>query len=305
MRTNSRRRSPICAHGCRGAAGTRFLRSPTSSSSRRCSVDRPDATSFAKAMTCTSIRRRVNSGSSTGTRSIRWSTSATAMDSSACGRGSTLIPRCAGATNRPGCPARRLRDDAALDVPIAGGRGPALFALHVAVALFGFAALFGKWVALSPVAIVLGRTVVAAATLALVSSMRRQAFGQPERGLLLNGPLLALHWVSFFAAVQVSSVAIALLGYASFPVVVLLLERGRRASFGEYATALLAALGLAMLAAHLSWSSAGLRGLALALVSAVTFAMLVVRNRRLVVERSAARIAMWQNLAAAACLLPI
>jgi drug/metabolite transporter (DMT)-like permease len=190
-------------------------------------------------------------------------------------------------------------------VPIAAGRGPALFALHVAVGLFGFAALFGKWVALSPAAIVLGRTVVAAATLALVASMRRQQFGQPERGLLVNGPLLALHWVSFFAAVQVASVAIALLGYASFPVVVLLLERGRNASRGEYATALLATLGLAMLAAQLSWSGAGLRGLALALVSAVTFAMLVVRNRRLVAERSAARIAMWQNLAAAACLLPI
>jgi len=185
-------------------------------------------------------------------------------------------------------------------VPIDAGRGPALFALHVAVALFGFAALFGKWVALSPVAIVLGRTVVAAATLALVASMRRQPFGQPERGVLLNGPLLALHWVSFFAAVQIASVAIALLGYASFPVVVLLLERGRRASRGEYGTALLAALGLAMLAAHLSWSSAGLRGLALALLSALTFAILVVRNRRLVVERSAARIAMWQNLAAGA-----
>jgi drug/metabolite transporter (DMT)-like permease len=190
-------------------------------------------------------------------------------------------------------------------VPIGAGRGPALFALHVAVGLFGFAALFGKWVALSPVAIVLGRTVVAAATLALVASVRRQRLGQPERGLLVNGPLLALHWVSFFAAVQVASVAIALLGYASFPVVVLLLERGRRASRGEYATALLAALGIAMLAAQLSWSGAGLRGLALALVSAVTFALLVVRNRRLVAERSAARIAMWQNLAAAACLLPI
>ena len=190
-------------------------------------------------------------------------------------------------------------------MPVGAGRGPALFALHVAVALFGFAALFGKWVALSPVAIVFGRTVVAAATLALVASMRRQPFGEPERGLLLNGPLLALHWVTFFAAVKIASVAIALLGYASFPVVVLLLERGRRASRREYATALLAALGLAMLAAHLSWSSDGLRGLSLALVSAVTFAILVVRNRRLVVERSAARIAMWQNLAAGACLLPI
>jgi drug/metabolite transporter (DMT)-like permease len=198
-----------------------------------------------------------------------------------------------------------LRHEAPLNVPTGAGRTSALLALHVAVALFGFAALFGKWIALSPVAIVLGRTVIAAATLALVASMRRQPFGRPERALLLNGPLLALHWVSFFAAVQLASVAIALLGYASFPVFVLLLERGTRASRTEYATALLAALGLAMLAAHLSWSSAGTRGLAVALVSGVTFALLVVRNRRLVAERSAARIAMWQNLAAGVCLLPI
>ena len=190
-------------------------------------------------------------------------------------------------------------------MPIGAGRTSALLALHVAVALFGFAALFGKWIALSPVAIVLGRTVIAASTLALLVWMRHRPLGRPERALLVNGPLLALHWVSFFAAVQIASVAIALFGYASFPVFVLLLERGRRASGGEYATALLAALGLAMLAAHLSWSGAGMRGLAIALVSGVTFALLVVRNRRLVAGGSAARIAMWQNLAAGVCLLPI
>jgi len=43
--------------------------------------------------------------------------------------------------------------------------GPsALVALHASVALFGFAALFGKWIALPATLIVLGRTVTAAAT---------------------------------------------------------------------------------------------------------------------------------------------
>ena len=37
-----------------------------------------------------------------------------------------------------------------------------------AVALFGFAGLFGKWLALSPVAIVLGRTAIAAAALGIL-----------------------------------------------------------------------------------------------------------------------------------------
>jgi drug/metabolite transporter (DMT)-like permease len=124
----------------------------------------------------------------------------------------------------------------------------------------------------------------------------------------LNGPLLALHWVSFFAAVRLSSVAIALLGYASFPVFVLLLERGTHARAlrpVEYATALLAAAGLATIVGDVAWSADATKGLALALVSGLTFALLVVRNRRLVAAGSAIRIALWQNVAAGVCLLPI
>ena len=44
----------------------------------------------------------------------------------------------------------------------------ALVALHAAVALFGFAGLFGKWLTLSPVAIVLGRTAIAAVALGIL-----------------------------------------------------------------------------------------------------------------------------------------
>ena len=188
------------------------------------------------------------------------------------------------------------------------GRASALIALHAAVALFGLAALFGKWISLSPAAIVVGRTAIAAATLATVGLVRHQRLGRPERDLLLNGPLLALHWVSFFAAVRLSSVAVGLLGYASFPVFVLLIERVMRLRTlrpAEYATALLATLGLVALAAGGAWSPGATRGLAMALVSAASFALLVVRNRRLVAERSPVRIAMWQNLVAFACLVPV
>src|SRR5438034_7071797 len=85
----------------------------------------------------------------------------------------------------------------------------ALVALHVAVALFGFAGLFGKWLALSPVAIVLGRTAIAAAALGIlrIRAGERAPF---DVRLAANGIVLALHWVSFFAAIQVSTVAVGL-----------------------------------------------------------------------------------------------
>jgi drug/metabolite transporter (DMT)-like permease len=184
----------------------------------------------------------------------------------------------------------------------------ALVALHAAVALFGFAALFGKWIALPATAIVLGRTAIAAATLAFVARLRAQPLGRPAGALGFNGALLALHWVAFFAAVQVASVAIALLGYAAFPVFVLLLERGPLPGGSRWPASLgagLATVGLVALVPDFSWSSAAARGLALGLLSGFTFALLAVRNRRLVATQSATLIALWQNAYAAALLLPI
>lgn len=183
----------------------------------------------------------------------------------------------------------------------------ALVALHLAVALFGFAALFGQWIALPATMIVLGRTAIAAVTLALVLRTRRQPLRTDGFALAANGGILALHWVSFFAAVKLASVAIALLGYAMFPVFVLLLaDRGDGGASGrDYLTALLACIGLVAIVPDLSWSSDGTRGLVLGLVSGFTFAWLAVRNRRLVAGQAATQIAFWQNLWAAVCLLPV
>ena len=121
----------------------------------------------------------------------------------------------------------------------------ALVALHAAVALFGFAGLFGKWLALSPVAIVLGRTAIAAMALGILR-LRAGERAPFDVRLVANGIVLALHWVSFFAAVQVSTVAIGLLGYASFPLFTLIVERlflARRLRRREGATALLVTAG--------------------------------------------------------------
>src|SRR5215813_452275 len=64
----------------------------------------------------------------------------------------------------------------AMDPPTerSASRAQALGALHLAVALFGFAGLFGKWLALPAVTIVLGRTLVASAALAALLRLGRE-----------------------------------------------------------------------------------------------------------------------------------
>jgi drug/metabolite transporter (DMT)-like permease len=185
-------------------------------------------------------------------------------------------------------------------------------ALHCAVALFGFAGLFGKWLALPPVTIVFGRTLVASIALALLLRVTRgQAarLGSPiEWRLAANGAVLALHWVAFFQAIQTASVAVGLLGFASFPLFVLVLEaatRQRALRAGEWATALLVAGGLALIVPEFRWENRVVQGLGWGIVSGFSFALLAIGNRALAQRHSAGAIALWQNACAALCLLPL
>jgi drug/metabolite transporter (DMT)-like permease len=183
---------------------------------------------------------------------------------------------------------------------------PAVLALHAAVALFGFAGLFGKWLTLPPYAIVLGRTAIAAAVLALVVAIQRGKF-RTEPGLAQNGIVLAVHWVTFFEAIRVSSVAIGLLGYATFPLFVLGLEwllLGRRSNRAEMLTALLVVAGLVVLVPSFSLQDRTVQGLAWGLVSGFMFALLTVRSRRFSANYTPSAIAFWQNLFAAMVLVP-
>ena len=186
--------------------------------------------------------------------------------------------------------------------------GAALAACHAAVALFGFAGVFGKWIAWDPVAIVLGRTTVAAIVLAFFVRYRLGAWRPPHWIAVPNGIILAVHWVAFFAAIKVSTVAIGLLGYASFPLFVPLLERtmlGLPVTRVKLLGAGLVALGLVMLVPDFSWESHTVRGLAWGVLSGFTFALLTVRTRKLAPDRWSSEMALWQNAIAALCVLPV
>ena len=184
---------------------------------------------------------------------------------------------------------------------------PALIALHAAVALFGVAGLFGVWLAMSPSAIVLGRTSVAAVALAALAVATRTP-ARPVAGLAANGAILALHWVAFFAAIQAAGVAVGLLGYASFPLWTLALERltgERHGGPRDWAVAVLVVAGLVLTVPRFDWRDASFQGLAWGVLSGVTFAWLAVRNRRFAGAMPARTIALWQNASAAICLVPV
>jgi drug/metabolite transporter (DMT)-like permease len=192
----------------------------------------------------------------------------------------------------------------ALDAPTRRG---ALLSLHAAVLLFGFAGLFGKWLSLSPEAIVLGRALIGSAALAALLRALREPSGGFEWKLAAGGAVLALHWIAFFRAVQISSVAVGLLGFASFPLFVLMAEATllrRRLHIADGVTVALVTSGLLLLVPEFRLENRVVQGLLWGVLSGLMFALLAVGNRALASRRSAIGVALWQNACAAACLLP-
>ena len=104
----------------------------------------------------------------------------------------------------------------------------ALFEIHFAVFLFGLSGLIGKMISLPPMLIVFGRTFFAVMTLALILKLGGNLFIKIQRNhfllIFLTGIILAFHWFCFFYSIHISSVAIGLLTFSSFPLFVTFME---------------------------------------------------------------------------------
>ena len=100
--------------------------------------------------------------------------------------------------------------------------------VNAATLLLGFVALFPKMIDLLPQQIVFGRCIVAAAALAILFTARRRlprlTRGRDYAVVSLLGMMLATHWVFYFYAIQVSTVAVAIIALFTFPIITVLLE---------------------------------------------------------------------------------
>lgn len=188
----------------------------------------------------------------------------------------------------------------------------ALLAIHLGALLFGLSGIFGKLAATTPLAIVAGRALFAVLALALFARL----FGQPggrrpdarQLGLLaLGGLLLGSHWLSFFEAVEVSGVAIATLGFASFPAFTVLLEGllfRERTRPGEFAMVAMVSLGLVLVTPAFDLGSQATAGLLWAVLSGLLFALLSLLNRASARGLDPVQAALGQNLSVLLCFLP-
>ena len=189
----------------------------------------------------------------------------------------------------------------------------ALAAAHGVAVLFGLTGILGALIRFDAVAITAGRAGFAAtALLVLALAQRRplrQGLGPRRAGIVLaSGFLLAVHWITFFMAVKVGGVAVATLGFASFPAFIALLDVmlfRERIGRAEGTMLALVTLGLVLVTPSFDVGDQGTVGLLWGLASGLSFAGLAICNRRGNRGMDAIQVAFWQNLLVALLVLPL
>ena len=155
-----------------------------------------------------------------------------------------------------------------------------LFAVHSAVLIFGLTALFSKLITLSALDITLLRSIFAAMIIFSIFICQKKSIKlsciKDYSIVILLGTLLALHWVTYFHAMQVSSIAVGVIALYTFPIITVFLEplfHGEQPHIKDIVSALTVLFGIYLLVPEFSISNETTQGVLWGILSAFFFAL--------------------------------
>lgn len=155
-----------------------------------------------------------------------------------------------------------------------------LLAIHSAVLILGLTALFSKLILLSALEISLLRSLFAMAVIFVIFMWQKKSIklsNNKDYGIvILLGVLLALHWVTYFHAMQVSSVAVGVIALYTFPVMTVFLEplfHGEKPHIKDIISALTVLFGIYLLVPEFSINNEITQGIMWGVLSALFFAL--------------------------------
>lgn len=183
--------------------------------------------------------------------------------------------------------------------------------LHAAVMLFGLSAVLGRWIDLPAVCIAAGRVVCSSVVLLILCRWRKIPIrlNSVRDGyfVVIAGVVLAVHWTTFFLAVQSASVAVGTITFSTFPLFVTFLEplifreqlRGK-----SIVCACVLIAGVLITVPEFTAENEITQGILWGMVSSFSYAILTLFNRDLSGKYAAQTVCLYEQGTAAAMLLP-
>ena len=186
-----------------------------------------------------------------------------------------------------------------------------LLAVHAAVFIFGLTALFSKLIKLSALDITLLRSVFAAIAIYLYIRYRRESVllkqGRDYFIVALLGVLLATHWVTYFHAMQIASIAVGAISLYTFPVITVFLEplfHGQRPQLHDIVSAIAVVFGIYLMMPGFDLDNEITQGVISGVVSALLFALRNILTRKYFMHYPARHALFYQSIVVMIVLLP-
>jgi drug/metabolite transporter (DMT)-like permease len=191
-------------------------------------------------------------------------------------------------------------------------RGRGLLQIHAAVLLFGLTGIFGKSIDLPARYITLGRVFFASVSMGLFFLVKKTDIRPKCRkdcaAMILTGALLAFHWSAFYASVQLSTVAIALLTFSAYPIFVTFIEPvmfSEKLKKADVAAAMIMFLGVLLIVPAFDIKNDMTAGLLWGIAGSAAFAAMSLVNRKFAKDYGGSIIAFYEQGSAALFLLPM
>lgn len=183
--------------------------------------------------------------------------------------------------------------------------------LHLSVMLFGLSAVLGQFVD-APAAVIAGGRVVWSSAALLAFSLAKKSdlkldCKKDYAATLAAGVVLAIHWTTFFQAIQSSSVAIGTITFSAFPLFLTFLEPlafHESLRLRSVISAVMLLVGVGITVPAFSLENQVTVGILWGMVSALSYAVLSLANRYLSGRYQARTICLYEQSTAAVVLLP-
>jgi len=183
-----------------------------------------------------------------------------------------------------------------------------LLYLHISVFLFGGTALFSKLIGLPALDITVYRTGIAAIVLFTLLTLQKKKLtltSMKDYGVaVLLGCVVGIHWVTYFAGMQMAGVTVGIIAFFTYPVITVFLEplfSKSRPKMKDMITALVVVIGIVLLIPEVSFGNQVTLGIITGVISAVFFALRNILHKNYFSHYSGPHTMLYQTLVA--CLM--
>lgn len=184
-----------------------------------------------------------------------------------------------------------------------------LLFLHTAVLLFGGTALFSKLIGLPALDITVYRTAVAAIVLFVLLTLQKKKItlaSAKDYGIaILLGIVVGIHWVTYFAGMQMAGVTIGVIAFFTYPVITVFLEPlltrssvKSKPQSKDVVIAFVVLIGIFLLIPEINLGNQVTLGIATGVLSALFFALRNILHKNYFSHYSGPHTMLYQTLVA-------